>query len=135
MIIGFLAAFNYTLTLPGIAGILLNIGMGVDAFVIIFEKIREDYLPGLNRIQLVNIVNDSFTIASATVVDANITTLIASGALIILGGGAIRGFGVTLTIGIIINIFIVLVTGRWYYMSMFKKWNMNTLTKLGGIIK
>ncbi|MFN3411116.1 MAG: protein translocase subunit SecD [Exilispira sp.] len=135
MIIGFLAAFNYTLTLPGIAGILLNIGMGVDAFVIIFEKIKEDYLPGLNRIQLINIVNDSFTIASATVVDANITTLIASSALILLGGGAIRGFGVTLTIGIIINIFIVLVTGKWYYMSMFKKWNINALLKVGGIIK
>lgn len=135
MIIGFLAAFNYTLTLPGIAGILLNIGMGVDAFVIIFEKIKEDYLPGLNRIQLINIVNDSFTIASATVVDANITTLIASSALILLGGGAIRGFGVTLTIGIIINIFIILVTGKWYYMSMFKKWNINALLKVGGIIK
>ncbi len=135
MIIAFLAAFNYTLTLPGIAGILLNIGMGVDAFVIIFEKIREDYVENLNRIQLINIVNDSFTIASATVVDANITTLIASAALILLGSGAIRGFGVTLTIGIIINIFIVLVTGRWFYMSMFKKWDMKTLTKVGGIIK
>ncbi|GEM_PF-1677089 len=135
MIIGFLAAFNYTLTLPGIAGILLNIGMGVDAFVIIFEKIREDYVEKLNRIQLVNIVNDSFTIAASTVIDANLTTLIASAALILLGGGAIRGFGVTLTIGIIINIFIVLVTGRWYYISMFKKWDMKMLTKVGGIIK
>ncbi|MBP7029427.1 MAG: protein translocase subunit SecD [Spirochaetes bacterium] len=135
MLVAFLAAFNYTLTLPGIAGILLNVGMGVDAFIIIFEKIKEDYLKNLNRIQLINIVNDSFTIASATIVDANLTTLISAVALMFLGGGSIRGFGVTLTVGIIINMFIVLITGRWYYINMFKKWKFKSLTKIGGIIR
>lgn len=117
-LIAFLASFSYTLTLPGIAGIILNIGMGVDAFVIIFERIKEEYKAGKStRIA----VESGFKKAFLTIFDANLTTLIAALALAQLGAGPIRGFAVTLSIGIIMNMLVALVTGRWLFSAVFSK--------------
>jgi protein-export membrane protein SecD len=117
-LIAFLAAFRYTLTLPGIAGIILNIGIGVDAFVIIFERIKEELKTGKST-RLA--VEAGFKKAFLTIFDANLTTLIAALALAQLGAGPIRGFAVTLSIGIIMNLLVTLVTGRMIFTSLYNK--------------
>ena len=98
LILGAMAAFDSTLTLPGIAGIVLTIGMAVDANVLIFERIREELKSGKS---LLNAVNSGYDRALSAVVDSNITTLITSFILMYVGTGAIKGFAVTLCIGIL----------------------------------
>lgn len=102
MIIGILSALGATLTLPGIAGIVLTMGMAVDANVLIFERIREERRNGRNLIQS---FDAGFRTAFGTILDANVTTLIAAFILFYLGSGPIRGFAVTLAIGIITTVF------------------------------
>ncbi|MEM7301053.1 MAG: protein translocase subunit SecD [Pseudomonadota bacterium] len=102
LIIGALSALGATLTLPGIAGIVLTMGMAVDANVLIFERIREERRAGRSLIQSFDI---GFKQALATILDANITTLIAAVILFYLGSGPIRGFAVTLAIGILTSVF------------------------------
>ena len=97
-----LSLLEATLTLPGIAGIILTIGMAVDANVLIFENIREERIKGVS---LVYAIQQGFKSAFATISDSNITTLIAAALLYIFGLGTIRGFAVTLTIGIIASMF------------------------------
>jgi len=104
-----LCSINGTLTLRGIAGIVLTIGMAVDANVLIFERIREELKAGKS---LRGAVNAGYDKAFSTIFDANITTLIASIILIQLGTGPIKGFGVTLTIGILASMFTALVFTR-----------------------
>lgn len=91
-----------TLTLPGIAGFILTMGMAVDANVIIFERIKEEVAYGYGHIES---LNRGFKRAFVAILDANMTTLIASGVLFLLGTGSIKGFSVTLTIGIMISMF------------------------------
>ncbi|MCB1151556.1 SecD/SecF family protein translocase subunit, partial [bacterium] len=108
-IMGILAAFNATLTLPGIAGIILTIGMAVDANVLINERIREE----LDRGKTARAAVDSgYGNATRTIVDANVTTLIAAAILWWFGTGPIQGFAVTLTIGIFSSMFTALVLTR-----------------------
>ncbi|MGB7285772.1 MAG: protein translocase subunit SecD [Salaquimonas sp.] len=102
LIIGILSLLGATLTLPGIAGIVLTMGMAVDANVLIYERIREERRNGRNLIQS---FDTGFRTAFATILDANITTLIAAFILFYLGSGPIRGFAVTLAIGIITTVF------------------------------
>ncbi len=102
LITGALSLFQATLTLPGIAGIILTIGMAVDANVLIFERIREEVAAGKTPI---NAVETGYSRALGTILDANITTLIAAVILFQLGAGPIRGFAVTLGIGIITSVF------------------------------
>lgn len=116
-LIAFLAAFSYTLTLPGIAGIILNIGMGIDAFVIIYERIKEELKGGKPPYLAVSVGYDK---AFLTIFDSNLTTLIASIALAQLGSGPIRGFAVTLSIGIVINMIVVLITSRLIMTTIYK---------------
>ncbi|MGI6357195.1 MAG: protein translocase subunit SecD [Bacillota bacterium] len=97
-----LAALNATLTLPGIAGIILGVGMAVDANVIIFERIKEELREGRT---LRGSVKAGFHRATLTVVDSNVTTLIAAGALYYFGTGPIRGFAVTLSLSIVVSMF------------------------------
>ena len=109
MVFGILTALQATLTLPGIAGIVLTIGMAVDANVLIFERIREESKLGRTAI---NAIEAGFSRALGTIMDAQITTLIAAIALFALGSGPIRGFGVTLVIGIMTTIFTAFLLTR-----------------------
>ena len=97
-----LCLLGATLTLPGIAGFILTIGMAVDANVIIFERIREELRKGRN---IFSSVEAGFSRAWGTIVDANITTLIAATVLFQFGTGPIKGFAVTLSLGILSSMF------------------------------
>ncbi len=105
-LMGALSALNATLTLPGIAGIVLTIGMGVDSNVLIFERIREE-LRGGKAVRLA--VDGGYEKALLTIVDSHVTTLITGVALFLFGTGPIKGFAVTLCLGIGINLFTALV--------------------------
>ena len=102
LILGFLSLLGATLTLPGIAGIVLTLGMAVDANVLIYERIREEARAGRSTILA---IDAGFSRAIATILDANITTLIAAVILFQLGSGPVRGFAVTLALGILTTIF------------------------------
>lgn len=104
-----LNAFDLTLTLPGIAGILLSIGMAVDANVVIFARIREEIAAGAS---VKNAMNTGYRKALSAIIDGNVTTLIASIVLGLLGSGTVRGFAQTLAIGIILSMFTALVVCR-----------------------
>ena len=106
---GGLAAFQATLTLPGIAGIILTIGMAVDANVIIFERIREELFSGKTPAAS---VKAGFERASLTIIDANVTTLIAAIVLFQFGTGPVKGFAVTLGLGIVASLFTALVVSK-----------------------
>jgi protein-export membrane protein SecD len=108
-ILAMLTAFGGTLTLPGIAGMILTIGMAVDANVLVFERIREELDTGKTPRSA---MDAGYTRATITVWDANITTLIAAAVLYQFGTGPIRGFAITLTIGIIGSMFCALVFVR-----------------------
>jgi preprotein translocase subunit SecD len=102
MIFGILSLLNATLTLPGIAGIVLTVGIAVDSNVLIYERIREEVRHGRSPI---NAIDAGFTRALATILDSNITTFIAAAVLFYIGTGPVRGFAVTLGIGIITTVF------------------------------
>jgi preprotein translocase subunit SecD len=112
LILAGLAAFGATLTLPGIAGIILTIGMAVDANVIIFERIREELRRGLTPR---NAVQEGFGRATLTILDANVTTVIAALILYQFGTGPVRGFAVTLTLGIITSMFTAIFVSRVFF--------------------
>jgi preprotein translocase subunit SecD len=102
MIFGLLSLLNATLTLPGIAGIVLTVGIAVDSNVLIYERIREELRGGRTPISA---IDAGFTRALATILDSNITTFIAAAVLFYIGTGPVRGFAVTLGIGIITTVF------------------------------
>jgi SecD/SecF fusion protein len=110
LIIAVLSALGATLTLPGIAGIVLTVGMAVDSNVIIFERVREERRQGRSFIQS---MDEGFSKGLATVVDANLTTLIAAVVLFFLGSGPVKGFAVTLAIGIVTTVFTAFTLTRW----------------------
>ena len=108
-LVSVLSVFNFTLTLPSIAGVILTVGMAVDANVIIFERIKEEYRLGKSASAA---VTAGFGKAFWTVMDANITTFIAAIALSQLGSGPIQGFAVTLSVGVVSSMFTALVVSR-----------------------
>lgn len=110
MIIAVLTMLGATLTLPGIAGIVLTMGMAVDSNVIIFERVREERAQGRSLVQS---LDSGFRRALAAVVDANLTTFIAAAILFYMGTGPVRGFAVTLGIGIITTVFTAYTLTRW----------------------
>lgn len=116
LVIATLYLFEITLTLPGIAGIILGIGMAVDANVIIFARIREEIATGKT-------VNSSMKIgfqkALSAILDGNFTTLIAALVLMALGSGTVKGFAYTLMIGIVLSMFTALVITRWILYALF----------------
>ncbi len=120
LIAGGLAAFQATLTLPGIAGIILTIGMAVDANVLIFERIREEI--GLGKTPRAA-VDAGYQRASLTILDANVTTLIAALVLFQFGTGPIKGFAVTLSLGVLASLFTALILTRsiFDYLLMQRK--------------
>lgn len=109
LLLGALAGFHATLTLPGIAGIVLTVGMAVDANVLIFERIREERARGK---VLRFAIKNGYERALTTIVDANVTTLITALILFYTGSGPVRGFAVTLSLGIVISMFTALVVTR-----------------------
>ncbi len=109
LIVGALSLLQATLTLPGIAGIVLTVGMAVDANVLIFERIREEL--GHGRTPL-NAVEAGFKRAMTTILDANITTAAAATLLFFLGSGPVKGFGATLAIGIVTSMFTAIMLTR-----------------------
>ena len=109
LIAGALSILGSTLTLPGIAGIILTIGMAVDANVLIFERIREEAHNGRPP---VNAIETGYRRSFAPILDANITTLIAAVTLYFVGSGPVRGFAVTLAIGIVMSVFTAVVFAR-----------------------
>ncbi len=109
MIFGVLSLLNATLTLPGIAGIVLTVGIAVDSNVLIYERIREEVRAGRTPI---NAIDAGFSRALATILDSNITTFIAAAVLFYIGTGPVRGFAVTLGIGIITTVFTAFTVTR-----------------------
>ncbi|MFA5881289.1 MAG: protein translocase subunit SecD [Eubacteriales bacterium] len=110
IVLGILAALHATLTLPGIAGFLLSIGMAVDANIIIFERFKEELKEGNS---LRRSVEAGFARAFWTIFDSNVTTLIAAAVLYYFGTGPIRGFAITLSIGILASMFTAITFSRW----------------------
>jgi preprotein translocase subunit SecD len=109
LIVGGLSVLQATLTLPGIAGIVLTIGMAVDANVLIFERIREEMRTGKTPFAA---IEAGYKKALTTIIDANVTTLIAAVLLLIFGSGPVKGFGVTLAIGIATSMFTAIMLTR-----------------------
>lgn len=108
-LLALLSGLGATLTLPGIAGIVLSIGMAVDANVIIFEKVKEELRAGKS---LRAAIAAGWSRATTTILDSNVTTLIATGVLFLLGSGPVRGFAVTLSIGVLVSMFTAIVVTR-----------------------
>ena len=126
LILSVLTMLQATLTLPGIAGIVLTIGMAVDANVLIFERIREEYNNGA---KLAIALEKGFNSAFTTILDANITGLIAGILLYIFGTGPVQGFAVTLSIGIATSMFCAIMITRWLLISWILKKNPTALPK------
>ncbi len=110
VVLGVLASLGATLTLPGIAALVLTVGMAVDANILIFERVREELRLGKSPR---NALIGGYDKAFSTIVDANVTTLITAAILIWLGTGPVKGFGVTLAIGICTSVFCALVVSRF----------------------
>ena len=125
LIIAMLSLLQATLTLPGIAGIVLTVGMAVDANVLIFERIREEIRNG-NTPQAS--IHAGYEKAFSTIADANITTLIAALMLFSFGTGPIQGFAVTLSLGIISSMFTAIMVSRGLVNLIYGGKNLNKLT-------
>lgn len=117
LIMGALSVLQASLTLPGIAGIVLTIGMAVDANVLIFERIREETRAGRTPISA---IDAGYGRALTTIIDSNITTLIAAVLLFVFGSGPVRGFAVTLAIGIVSSMFTAIMLTRLFIVSWLR---------------
>jgi len=125
IILAVLAGFHFTLTLPGVAGIILTIGMAVDANVLIFERIREELRTGKT---IRASIDAGYSRAFTTILDANITTLITAIVLYQFGTGPIRGFALTLSIGILSSMFTALVVTRLIFDYITEKFALRKLS-------
>ncbi|MET0171472.1 MAG: protein translocase subunit SecDF, partial [Agrobacterium vaccinii] len=112
MLLAVLSMIGSTLTLPGIAGIVLTIGMAVDSNVLIYERIREEVKSGK---PLISSLENGFTRAFATIIDANLTTLIVASVLFYMGTGPVKGFAVTLAVGIVTTVFTAYTLTAWLF--------------------
>ena len=119
MIFGVLSMLEATLTLPGIAGMVLTVGIAVDSNVLIYERIREEVRAGRSPI---NAIDAGFSRALATILDSNITTFIAAAVLFYIGTGPVRGFAVTLGIGIITTVFTAFTMTRLIVATWVRWW-------------
>lgn len=133
LLMGVLVSFGAVLTLPGIAGIVLTMGMAVDANVIIYERIKEE-LRGGKSLSLA--IKDGFSKAYSAIIDGNLTTIITGIVLFIFGNGPVQGFATTLIIGIVTSFFCAVfitrlliewIAGKWGHISFSRKWSENFL--------
>jgi preprotein translocase subunit SecD len=121
-----LVVFDATLTLPGIAGIILTIGMAVDSNVLIFERIREELKTGKT---VASAIDQGFARAFVTIIDTHVTTIISSLFLFVFGTGPLRGFAVTLVLGLVINLFSAVYVSRTIFMwQLSRKRKLETLS-------
>ena len=109
LLVALMSILSATLTLPGIAGIVLTVGMAVDANVLIFERIKEELR---NRMSPQQAINAGYERALVTILDANLTTLLVAVILYAVGAGPVRGFAVTLSLGIITSMFTAIMCSR-----------------------
>ncbi len=118
ILLGFMGFTGYTLTLPGIAGIILTIGMGVDSNVLIFERIREELHAGKSPAAA---VDQGFGHAWWTIVDTHVTTIVSAAILFMFGSGPVRGFAVTLTFGLLANLFTSVYVSRGIFDAILNR--------------
>ena len=124
MIFGVLSMLSATLTLPGIAGIVLTVGIAVDSNVLIYERIREEVRAGRSAI---NAIDAGFSRALATILNSNITTFIAAAVLFYIGTGPVRGFAVTLGVGILTSLFTAFTLTRLIMAYWVRMWRPRTV--------
>jgi preprotein translocase subunit SecD len=124
MILGILSFLGATLTLPGIAGIVLTVGIAVDSNVLIYERIREELRSGRSPISA---IDAGFSRALATILDSNITTFIAAAVLFFIGTGSVRGFAVTLGVGILTTLFTAFTLTRLIVATWVRWWRPQTV--------
>jgi protein-export membrane protein SecD/preprotein translocase SecF subunit len=129
IVFGGMGALHSTLTLPGIAGIILTIGIAVDANVLVFERIREEMRAGRT---LRSAIDEGFKRAFTSIIDTHVTTIVSAFILLGLGTGSIKGFGVTLLIGLLASIFTAVFVSRWIFdFWLSRRWVHNlTMTRL-----
>jgi preprotein translocase subunit SecD len=125
LIAGTLAAFQATLTLPGIAGLILTIGMAVDANVLIFERVREELRLGKTQAAA---IDAGYSKATLTILDANLTTLIVALVLFQFGTGPVRGFAVTLSIGIASSMFTAIYFTRLIFDAALQRFHVKSIS-------
>ncbi len=124
LLLAVLAALRATLTLPGLAGIALTIGMAVDANVLVFERIREESKSGKTPMAA---VDTGYQRALVTIIDANATTIITAIALYFIGSGPVRGFAITLAVGLIINVMTAVFLTRFIFDLFLSRFEIKTL--------
>lgn len=124
LLISMLSAIEATLTMPGIAGIVLTVGMAVDANVLVFERIKEELRSGRS---IINSIDLGYKYALKTIIDANFTTLIAALLLFNYGSGPIKGFAVTLSIGILTSMFSALILTKMVVSFWILKFKPNNI--------
>jgi preprotein translocase subunit SecD len=124
LIFGLLSLIGATLTLPGIAGIVLTIGMAVDANVLVFERIREELRTARGPARAIEL---GYERALSAILDANITTFIIASILFALGSGPVRGFAVTLGIGILTSVFTSIFVTRLFIVLWFERRRPKTI--------
>jgi preprotein translocase subunit SecD len=118
MLLGFMGFLKATLTLPGIAGVILTVGMGVDSNVLIFERIREELRTGKSAAAA---VKEGFAHAWKTILDTHVTTVVSATILFLFGTGPIQGFALTLTMGLIANLFTAVFVSRLIFDAILQK--------------
>jgi len=123
ILIAFMAMSGATLTLPGIAGVVLTIGMGVDSNVLIFERIREELRAGKANASAVDI---GFDKAFVTIIDTHVTTLVSAAFLFLFGTGPVKGFAITLVIGLLANLFTSVYVSRVIF-----DWHLSRMSREG----
>ncbi len=124
LLVGIMTAFHSTLTLPGIAGIVLTMGIAVDANVLIYERAKEEFLRGKS---VVTSWHDGFNMAFATIWDSHLTNLFSTLLLFVFGSGPIKGFALSLTLGIITSLFSAIMVTRMLVVWWIRKFNPKTL--------
>ena len=125
MIFGILSTIGATLTLPGIAGIVLTIGMAVDANVLIFERIREELRTAKGAARAIEL---GYEKAMSAIIDANITTFITALILFFLGSGPVKGFAVTLVVGLVTSVFTAIYVTRVMVAAWFDRKRPKSIT-------
>jgi protein-export membrane protein SecD len=128
LLLAILTGLHATLTLPGIAALILSVGMAVDANVIIFEKVKEELRAGK---ALRSAINTGWSRAFVTIIDSNVTTLLAAVVLFAMGSGPIRGFAVTLTVGIVAHMFSAISVTRTFVEAASEMGGQRMLLRLG----
>ena len=124
LIFGLLSMIGATLTLPGIAGIVLTIGMAVDANVLVFERIREELKTAKGPARAIDL---GYEKALSAIIDANITTFITAVILFVMGSGPVRGFSITLGLGILTSVFTAIFVTRLLIVMWFERRRPKTI--------